>query len=354
MSSKRFWYNIRISIAALVFAALPLTAVNIRAVHADELQPRTVLVDSGYASVTTKHTFTFTTATAGVVGSMEFLYCSNSPLFSEPCTPPTGLDTDSFTLLDQTGITGFTKNAVETNASRMVISRIASVEASQNVEYELDDVLNPDGSDNTVYVRISVYSTTDATGVPLDTGAVAFPIEEPFDVDAYVPPYLTFCVAVSVAIDCSTATGFLSEFGEFSDTSAITATTQMSAATNDADGYNIYLNGQTMTSGNNIINPLVVRSASSPGTSQFGLNLMQNTSPSVGSPVQQGSVGSGVPRGDYAITNQFKFSSGDIVAGSNISSGFSRYTVSYIVNVSQNQAPGVYATALRYTAVATF
>lgn len=353
MSSKRFWSKLRISIAALVLLALP-SAMNTRAVVADELQPRTVLVGSSYATEVTTHTFTFRTATAGPVGSIEFLYCSNSPLFDDPCTAPSGMDADNFTLGDQTGITGFSKNAVETGVSRAVISRAPAAEIAQDVEYELENITNPDNTNSTVYVRISVYASNDATGIPVDTGAVAFPIEDPFDVDAYVPPYLTFCVAVSVALDCSTATGFLSEFGEFSTSSTITATTQMSASTNDPNGYNIYLNGQTMTSGNNIIAPLISRTNSVPGVSQFGLNLRQNTNPTVGTNPQQGPVGSGAARGDYAIPNQFAFNNGAIVAGSLISSGFTRYTVSYIVNIADSQPPGIYATSLQYTALATF
>ncbi len=353
MSSKRIWSKIRISIAALVLISLP-SGLSSRAVYADDLQPRTVRVGSSYASEVTDHTFTFRMVTPSNVGSIAFEYCSNSPLFTEPCVAPSGLDVDAFILGDQTGITDFSKNAVETTTSRAVLSRTINAQPSQDLEYELENITNPDGSVATVFVRISMYASNDGTGSAFDTGAVAFVIEEPFDVDAYVPPYLTFCVGVSVAVDCSSATGFLSEFGEFSAASTITATTQMSASSNDGDGYVIYVNGQTMTSGNNVISPLLVRSAATPGVSQFGLNLRQNTSPSVGANPQQGPVGSGSAIGDYSFPNQFTFVNGDVVAGATKSSGFTRYTVSYIVNVSNNQAPGVYATSLQYTALATF
>lgn len=355
MSSKRIWSQLRISIAALVLIASGLGALYTRAVNADELQPRTVLLGSSFATETTTHTFTFRIPQNSAVGSIEFLYCSNSPLFDDPCTPPSGMDADSFTLGDQTGITDFSKNVAETTGSRVVISRTSNAAGPIDVEYEFENIVNPDGLDSkTTFVRISTYASIDATGPATDTGSVAFPVETRYDVDAYVPPYLTFCVAVSVSLDCSSASGFLSEFGEFSTSSPITATTQMSAATNDGDGYNIFLNGQTMTSGNNVITPLNVRSVSTPGTSQFGLNLRQNSSPNVGANPQQGPVGSGSALGNYSFANQFAFNNGEVVAGSTMASGFTRYTVSYIVNVSSSQSPGVYATALTYTAVATF
>ncbi len=146
----------------------------------------------------------------------------------------------------------------------------------------------------------------------------------------------------------------MADFGEFSSTTATGVTSQMSVATNDGTGYNAFVTGQTMTSGTNIIPALTTQTASSPGTSQFGINLRANSSPSVGSNPQVGPVASGVPDANYNTPNIFRFVNGERVASATTSTGFNRYTISYLVNVSADQAPGLYATTLTYTAVASF
>ncbi len=351
MSSKKIWFKIRIVFATLVLTALG--AINTRVALADPLQNRTVRIGSSFASQNTNHDYSFRIPTSSTVGSIVFEYCSNSALFEDPCFAPSGLDGDSFSIAQQSGVTGFTPHPSST-ASKLVITRTPITVGPVDVQYSLNNIINPDDSYQTVYVKISVYPTADGSGSAEHQGAVAFVVEDAFDIDAYVPPYLTFCVALRVELDCSDSSGYLADFGEFNQNSTKTATSQMSASTNDLNGYNIYLSGQTMTSGNNIIPALSSPSSSILGQSQFGLNLRKNNSPSVGSDPEQGFVGSGAAVGDYSTPDYYVFRSGDIVAGSAVSSGFTRYTSSYIVNVSANQKPGIYATSILYTAMATF
>jgi hypothetical protein len=204
------------------------------------------------------------------------------------------------------------------------------------------------------YVKIRVFDNINGSGAIIDTGAVVFVVEDRFNIDAFVPPYLTFCSAVTVELDCSAVSGFLADFGELNEFATATATSQMSAATNDPSGYNIFINGTTMTSGANIIPALATQTGSVIGSSQFGINLRANTTPSVGVNPQAGPVANGSPTANYNTPNQFRFASGDTIASAPLSSGFNRYTVSYVVNVSEDQAPGIYATTLTYTAVASF
>lgn len=320
---------------------------------AADLVPRTVILSSSYASENTTHTYQFRTITPSNIGSVRFQYCSNSPLFTDPCTAPAGLNASGAGVLSETGLTGFSISGAS-NASNIVITRAPAFAGSTNVSFTFDNVVNPSASNSVNYVRITTYDNINATGSVVDTGAVVFVTEDPFDVTAYVPPYLTFCVGVTVAIDCSTTSGFLADFGEFSEFTPSTTTSQFSAATNDPTGYNTFINGQTMTSGANIIPNLIANTASQPGTSQFGLNLRSNTNPSVGSNPQAGPVGNGSVAPNYNNPNLFRFVSGERLAGSTKSSGFNRYTVSYIVNISADQRPGVYASTFSYTAIASF
>ncbi len=321
--------------------------------NAADLVPRTILLGSSYASEVTTHTFQFLTATPSNIGSIQFQYCSNSPLFTDPCTPPAGLDVSGASISSQSGIVGFGVGGATTTSS-LVITKAPAFEASVNVSYTFDDITNPSTSNSVNYVRITTYDNVNGTGAVVDTGAVVFITEDPFDVTAYVPPYMTFCIGVTVAIDCSSTVGFLADFGEFSTFTPSTATSQFSVATNDPTGYNTYINGQTMTSGANIIPNMLVQSASQPGNSQFGINLRSNSNPSVGSNPQAGPVGNGVVASNYNTPNQFRFVNGDRLAGAPNSSGFNRYTVSYLVNISDEQKPGVYAATLTYTSIASF
>lgn len=354
MNSKANNFNpVRfLAVFVAIFALLLATATPLR-IGAADLTNRSIMLGSSYASANTTHAYQFSTVTASDVGSIQFQYCSNSPLFSEPCTAPTGLNVMSAGIQSQTGITGFNVSGMS-SASNLVITRSPQPQTPTTARYVFSNVINPAGPNDVTYVRITVYDGINTSGNIIDTGAVVFVTEERFSVELYVPPYLTFCVGVSVALNCSTTSGFLSNFGEFNPNAPTSVTSQFAAATNDLTGYNVFINGQTMTSGTNIIPALITQTASSPGQSQFGINLRANTSPSVGSNPQAGPVANAAPATSYNTQNQFRFVNGDRIAGSTRSTGFNRFTVSYLVNVSPNQPPGRYATTLNYTAVASF
>lgn len=353
MNSKR--NNLTKSRFLAVIVVLFLTVLTIQPlfVQAADLVNRSIQLGSSFASDNTTHEYDFTTVTPGIVGSIQFQYCSNSPLFSEPCTAPAGLNVMSAGVLSESGITGFSVSGAST-PTNLIITRTPQAESPTSSSYVFDNIINPSSPNEVVYVRISVFDNENGTGNLVDSGATVFVTEERFNVDAYVPPYLTFCVGVTVALDCSEASGFLADFGEFSPDTPTTVTSQMSVATNDPNGYNLFVNGQTLLSGSNIIPALSTQTASQPGTSQFGINLRNNTNPSVGSNPQDGSVANGSPASNYNSPNQFRYVDGERVAGSPQSTGFNRYTTSYMVNVASEQAPGVYASTFTYTAIATF
>lgn len=86
--------------------------------------------------------------------------------------------------------------------------------------------------------------------------------------------------------------------------------------------------------------------ASSPGTEQFAINAVANTTPTIGAdPVQVPSnqTSFGVVDDDYHIPNLFKYVSGNVVARSLSESGRTDYTISMIVNVSNVTPAGHFA-----------
>lgn len=141
--------------------------------------------------------------------------------------------------------------------------------------------------------------------------------------------------------------------GTLSTTAAATDTTTFSVSTNAAAGYVVSISGNTLTSvtGPDNIDALASPAASSPGSEQFGINLVDNSSPDVGA---NPSGGSGTAATDYDTANNFKFVSGDTIAQNNIYSPNTTFTISYVGNMSNITVAGNYAATLTLIATGKF
>jgi len=315
---------------------------------------RSIAIGSSKAGATTTHSFSFTLAGGSSVGSMMFEYCANTPIFDLPCVTPTGLNASSAALASQSGETGFSINAPLSSSSKIVLSRAsASTTTAGASSYSFNNVINPSTSGESYYVRISAYSSLDATGVPTDKGSVVFVItSSDLTIGAYVPPFVAFCVGQSLGPNCSSATGFDLNMGTLSESSTATQTTQISGATNVSTGYTVYVLGYTLTAGTNVIPAMATAASSTIGTSQFGLNARANTNPTVGQ--DPSGAGNLAPIGQYATPNLFKYVSGEAIAQTTGTSDFNTVTISYVANTSKAQPAGVYTTTLTYVATSTF
>jgi len=199
-----------------------------------------------------------------------------------------------------------------------------------------------------------LFDNSTAAGLPIYEGGLAFSINRQVGITTEVPPYMDFCVAITISgTDCSLASDSYYDFGELSKTQANTGKSQFSIATNAGNGYGVTYFGTTMTSGNNTIAPLGVLSPSNPGTSQFGLNLRHNTSPQIGEEVS-GAGPYPVISPQYNQQNRFYFSSGDSLLNIYQPTYSNKYTVSYLVNVPNSQTPGYYSTSILFVALANF
>jgi hypothetical protein len=102
--------------------------------------------------------------------------------------------------------------------------------------------------------------------------------------------------------------------------------------------------------------------APSVGTAEFGMNLVDNSSPNIGAnPVNipDNSFADGEASAGYSTLNQFKYGVGDTVAHSpktsgNQAVGRTDYTISYIANISSITAAGSYTMNHDLMVVATF
>lgn len=336
----------------LVMAMLLISTVvqPLQSASAAPLSSRSVTIGSSIPEAVNRHTFDFTLNSVSPVGSIEFEYCSNSPFVGTACTAPPGFSAGSATLASQSGEIGFTIDPAST-VNRLVLSRPALLTSAIPVQYVFDNIVNHSAPNSTVYVRVATFASTDGTGPRTDEGAVAYATTSGIAVAGYVPPYIIFCVGVTVALNCSSSSGVLLNFGELKTTQPRFLSSQFSVATNDPGGYTTFVAGPTMTSGNNTIPALDPPTINRPGTSQFGVNLRANSNPAVGA--EPTGVGSGAIASGYNISNQFFFRN-QVIASSPISTDFNAFTVSYLVNVSNAQRPGVYSTTLTYIATAAF
>lgn len=139
--------------------------------------------------------------------------------------------------------------------------------------------------------------------------------------------------------------------GTLATSAASTATTNFTVATSASDGYTVSVAGNTLTNDSNDIDAITTPATSFPGTEQFGINLVANTSPAVGSN-PSGGLGQAAP--GYNTPNNFKFVSGETVASSSSFSSTTTFTISYLVNISTSTAAGSYSTDLTLTATGVF
>ena len=111
-------------------------------------------------------------------------------------------------------------------------------------------------------------------------------------------------------------------------------------------GYTLQIIGDAPKfDGHELLTP-TTPTAATPGVEQFGMNVVENTSPLVGKkalqvPADKGDFGEAAP--GYNETNKFKYSSGDTVARSIKNSGGTDYTISMIVNISSSTPSGHYS-----------
>lgn len=145
------------------------------------------------------------------------------------------------------------------------------------------------------------------------------------------------------------------DLGVLSSGSTATANGYFSVRTYLASGYSVTSVGLPTSESNQTIAPMAATAASSAGTEQFGINLVENTDPaSFGvDPVQvPGDTFSfGAASANYATPDVYRYNELEEIAYSNSSSGQTDFTISYIYNISSVTEAGLYT--LNHSIIAT-
>ncbi len=332
-----------ISLIVTAWFALSLLLSNIvllGTASAAQITSRSVTLGSSVASATTTYTFSFVLPSSTVLQSFEAVVCTTA---SGACSTPAGFSNASATLPSQPtnlgDASGWSVNTASTGKLRLKkTGNVAAPTGTTTVTF--GNVTNPSATNSSFYLRMTSYSD-DAWTTSVDSGVVSSSTAGQITVTASVDETLTFTLASATVALGTLTTGTTG-----------TGTSTMTAATNATSGYVITVSGSTLTSGANTITALGSNAASSQGSSQFGLNLKANATPSVGSEVS--GAGSGAAAANYNSADSFRFVSGETVASAAGPTNSNTYTVSYIANIASTTKPGSYSTALTYTATPTF
>lgn len=125
-----------------------------------------------------------------------------------------------------------------------------------------------------------------------------------------------------------------------------------------SSGYVVTINGTPpQYAGLHTLANMAAPNPSTPGTEQFGINLVANTTPGIGAdPYYTADNSSAVALvyGGYNNANNYKFNDGDIIASSTASTSEVLYTISMIANIATSTPGGQYEGTLVVQVVATF
>ncbi len=208
----------------------------------------------------------------------------------------------------------------------------------------LGSITNGSTANTTYYTTVQTFNNTDCSTSPVDDGGQStYVFVDGVVVTATVNPTLTFTVDSTT---CNLGTLTSSSTGNCSHT--------ITAASNATSGYVIsYIASPTLTSGGNTITANGASAvANATNTEQFGLNLVANSSPSVGA---NPSGGTGAAAANYNTANSFAFTTaGATVATTAGPSALTTYTVSYIANIDAVTEAGLYTKTQTYTITATY
>jgi hypothetical protein len=132
-----------------------------------------------------------------------------------------------------------------------------------------------------------------------------------------------------------------SNLGILSSSQTASKTTTVSVRSYLSGGYMLQVTGSPPKYKDHTLNTPSTPTASFPGTEQFAINLVENTDPDIGAGPEQipdNLTSFGTVEPNYETTNRFKYTSGDVVAKSTRESGHTKYTISMIINIS-NETP---------------
>lgn len=230
-------------------------------------------------------------------------------------------------------ITSGTDTITATHCVEVEIGSNATSGASGTIQ-----ITNPSGAQTATLTIGGTFGDSGTAGIAIVTG-------DQVSITATVDPTISFSVSDST-IGYGTLTSSSARWatGDTLGSGSSTSAHDVTAATNAASGYTVYVLGATLTSGLNSITAIGGSpTASSPGTEQFGIKVS-----AAGGSGTAVSPYNGANYAYNATTTQ------DDIATASGPSTTTTYSITYIANIDATTEPGSYTTTLTYTATGSF
>lgn len=145
------------------------------------------------------------------------------------------------------------------------------------------------------------------------------------------------------------------DLGTITPTATKTATASFTVKAYLSYGYTVVTASNPPSNGFHTMSSPSIPTASAVGTEQFGMNLVANTSPTTfgANPayIPDSTFSFGQATSDYSSPNLYKYTKGDVIAQSTLSSSDTTFTISYIFNISHVTPAGEYS--MNHVLVAT-
>jgi len=336
-----------------------------------------------------KYSVSFKTGQAGTtnVGGIVIDFCAEDPIPTDTCNSPASFDTNkaSLTISNQVGISSFVINASSTAQTLMITNATPQgLAQGTTVSFDLGNgtnngIHNPATTNTTFYARMFTFSTaagatsyTHSTpGTYLDYGGIALSTAAQLSIQSKVQETLSFCIYTGAS--CGTNTTILLGDTTTDILSTIHTYTNISghftAATNGANGMDVYASGATLTSsqGPTIAAIGGTKTTSAQGTEQFGFCVFTSggavnpSAPYDGNNCSNLTTGQDVSGLTTPTNAQFAFDSaalsavgGQKIASASGPSATTTGTLAFIANIAPTTKSGIYTTTMSFTAVGKF
>jgi hypothetical protein len=414
MLKKQIRVNMRNSMrraAALVSATVLIAGVLIPFINASEASAITYnlvtsrnieMSDSNISDGSVTYQVGFYPGSSYTVKGIVVDFCAATPIINAACSAPAGLNiTTTPTVATSGGLNvgltgawtaGYLANGGVNSILTLISATGTAVTSGTQIIFTLSGVTNTSAL-GTFYARILTYQATAgatsyspalngaSTGAAVqDAGGIALSTVSQLTITSKVQEQITFCIDTNAAANCPAASGtavllgdtndVLSTSGPFVDKNA-----QYIIQTNAATGAAIRIKGGTLTNGGQTIAALTSATASSSGTSQFGMctyesagtNLAISTAPDrydggAGTQCSAGNssqtAGTGSTGGAGSVLYLFNTANTNSTFGDQIATesagAQSTGTLVFMANTSATQQAGIYSTVLTFIATGTF
>ena len=290
------WVQIAVLVVAVLAPSL-IASSRAEAYTGSYVTSRSITMETSVASETgVIYEVDFLLGSAHTPAAIVLQYCDDSPIIGDSTCGLTrsasGAGTfdwndSAYTSLAGDILSASTPDATNSDDNKWVldVDTPAAMSASDRIHFSVNNVINPDVTNSSFYVRILTFASTanaDAYVVGTDTnvvdgGGIALSTANAITVTAKVQETLTFCVYTGV--NCA-AGGSAVAIGDAVDgvigtlDTPANTTTDMDIATNATGGAVVYMSGTLLLSGANDIDSIGnTCTAEAAGTESFGMRI---------------------------------------------------------------------------------